>query len=187
MLPSLVAMLVSHRQALRALPSGTGLGRSTATAAAGYFFVWALLGAAVYPFGALVVQVEMRWMAASRAVPVATGGVFLIAGAIQLSAFKARWLCRCRDATACGGMGAVSARSAWRCGLRLGLDCSVCCSTLMAILLVGGVMDVALMALVAVAITAERLSPNPRLMARAIGVLVMAAGAVRMARALGGT
>jgi predicted metal-binding membrane protein len=57
----------------------------------------------------------------------------------------------------------------------------------MAVLLVGGVMDVGVMALVAAAITTERLAPNPGQTARAIGSMVMVVGAVVIARALGGS
>jgi predicted metal-binding membrane protein len=54
----------------------------------------------------------------------------------------------------------------------------------MAVLLVGGMMNIALVAGLAVAIAAERLGPRPDLMARAIGVAVMATGAVLLARAV---
>jgi predicted metal-binding membrane protein len=185
MLPSLVPMLTRYRQALRTLARGPRLSRATAIAAAGYFFVWALLGAAAYPLGAVLALAEMRWTGLARAVPIATGGAFLLAGIVQLSAFKARWLCRCRDAKACTSMAAPGAWVAWRSGLRLGFDCSACCTSLMSILLVGGVMDVGVMALVTVAIATERYSPHPTLAARAIGVLAIAAGAIGLARAFG--
>jgi predicted metal-binding membrane protein len=54
----------------------------------------------------------------------------------------------------------------------------------MTILLVGGVMDLGLMAAIAAAITLERLAPWPRLSARAIGVVAVAVGVVLLARAL---
>jgi predicted metal-binding membrane protein len=184
MLPSLVPMLASYRQTLRA-PNRALLDRLTAVAGAGYFLVWALIGVVAYPLGVLLALAEMRWMAVARAVPAATGGVLMIAGCVQLSPSKALWLCRCRDAAGGSDLGVASAGNAWRRGIRFGLDCSLCCSGLMAILLVGGVMDLGVMALVAAAITAERFSPNPRLTARAIGVLVLAAGATGMALGLG--
>jgi len=54
----------------------------------------------------------------------------------------------------------------------------------MAILLVTGVMDLGAMALVAAAITVERLAPSPERAARATGVVIVAAGAVVIARGL---
>jgi predicted metal-binding membrane protein len=53
----------------------------------------------------------------------------------------------------------------------------------MAILLVGGVMDLGVMLAVAGAITIERLAPRPRRAARAIGLVAVAAGAVALVRA----
>jgi predicted metal-binding membrane protein len=55
----------------------------------------------------------------------------------------------------------------------------------MMILLVGGVMDLRAMVTVAAAITVERLAPRPERAARVTGVLVIAAGALMLARALG--
>jgi hypothetical protein len=54
----------------------------------------------------------------------------------------------------------------------------------MAILLAVGVMDPSLMAVVAVAITVERLAPAREFVARAIGVVVVAAGLFLIARAV---
>jgi predicted metal-binding membrane protein len=186
MLPSLVAMLLRYRRGVGAGPESTRLDGLTALVGAGYFFVWAVVGAVVYPLGVVLAAAAMRWPALARAVPAATGIALLIAGCVQLSAWKARRLGCCRDATACASSPGAGARSAWLCGLSLGLDCSLCCSGLMATLLVGGVMDVGVMALVAVAITAERLAPNPVRTARGVGMMIVAAGAVAMAQALGG-
>jgi predicted metal-binding membrane protein len=75
--------------------------------------------------------------------------------------------------------------SAWRHGLHLGAHCSLCCSGLMMTLLVSGVMDLGVMVAVAAAITVERLAPRPGHVARALGVVVLTAGALVIARALG--
>jgi predicted metal-binding membrane protein len=55
----------------------------------------------------------------------------------------------------------------------------------MAILLVMGVMDLGAMAVVAVAITAERLAPAGERVARAIGAVAVGAGLFLIARATG--
>jgi predicted metal-binding membrane protein len=55
----------------------------------------------------------------------------------------------------------------------------------MTILLVAGVMDLRVMAVVTAAITLERLVPWPALAARAAGVLAVAAGVFAVGRALG--
>jgi predicted metal-binding membrane protein len=54
----------------------------------------------------------------------------------------------------------------------------------MAILLVGGVMDLRVMAVVTTAITIERLAPDGERAARAIGVAFAVAGLLLVARAL---
>jgi len=60
-----------------------------------------------------------------------------------------------------------------------------CCAGLMAILLVVGVMDLRTMAVVAAAITCERLATAGHRVARAIGAVVMAAGAYLIVGAVG--
>jgi len=55
----------------------------------------------------------------------------------------------------------------------------------MAVLLVIGVMDVRAMAVVTVAITAERLSPAGEGVAQVIGAVVVGIGLVLIARAIG--
>ncbi len=184
MLPSLVPMLSSYRRAVRG-PDEARLGGLTALAGAGYFSVWAVIGAAAYPLGVAVGSAEVRWEALARSVPVATGVVLVLAGCVQFTAWKARLLGRCRDAPGFGRPLPEDARSAWRHGLRLGVECSLCCSGFMAILLVTGVMDLGAMAVVAAGLTAERLAPRPERAARLAGVVVLAAGALMIARALG--
>jgi predicted metal-binding membrane protein len=70
---------------------------------------------------------------------------------------------------------AADAGTAWRHGLRLGLHCSTCCAGLTATLLVIGVMDLRAMAVVAAAITVERLAPAGERVARAVGAVIVVA------------
>jgi predicted metal-binding membrane protein len=77
------------------------------------------------------------------------------------------------------------AGTALRHGLRLGLHCSYCCAGLTAILMVIGVMDFRAMAVVAAAITVERLAPAGERIARAIGAVVVGAGLFLIGRAAG--
>ena len=73
----------------------------------------------------------------------------------------------------------------WRHGLLLGLHCSYCCAGLMTILLVIGVMDLRAMAVVAAAITVERLAPVGERIARITGAIAIGAGLFLIARAAG--
>ena len=79
----------------------------------------------------------------------------------------------------------ADAGTAWRHGMRLGLHCSCCSAGLTAILLVMGVMDLRVMAVVTTAITAERLAPAGERVARAIGAIAVGAGLLLLARAAG--
>ena len=125
----------------------------------------------------------MRFPALSRAVPTALGVIVLIAGACQFTAWKAHHLACCRESS--GGTLPADAGSAWRHGMRLGLHCSCSSAGLTAILLVMGVMDLRVMAVVTTAITAERFAPAGERVARAIGVMAVGAGMLLLARAAG--
>lgn len=175
MTPSLAPALWRHRQAM----AGVGAARRaalTAMAGAGYFFVWALLGLAVYPLGVLFAQAGTR---------LAVGAAVLGAGVVQLSAWKRRQLVCCREGTdRCAGWPA-NASTAWLHGMHLGVRCALCCGNLMAILLVAGVMDMAAMAAVAAAITVERLAPAGVRVARGMGVVIVGAGLFLLARGAG--
>jgi predicted metal-binding membrane protein len=181
MLPSLVPMLRRYRQAV-GRTSARQLGALTAIVGAGYFFVWTVFGMAVFPLGATLAELEMRQPTLARAVPIAAGVVVLIAGALQFSAWKARHLACCREAPGRGRTLPADARTAWRHGLSLGLHCSYCCAGPMAIVLVMGVMNLHAMAVVAAAITSERLAPAGERVARTFGAVVVGAGLFLIAR-----
>jgi predicted metal-binding membrane protein len=182
MLPALVPTLLRYRLALRE-PERIYRGALTVIAGAGYFFVWAVLGAVVYPFGVLVAKAGMSSTELSRSMPFAAGMVLLLAGGLQLTAWKARQLCRCRAVPTFRQMN-HGARSAWAHGMQLGADCALCCSGLMAVLLVTGVMNLGAMALVTIAITAERLFPEQERAARGAGLVIIATGVFMIGRAM---
>jgi predicted metal-binding membrane protein len=182
MLPSLVPMLWRYRLVVGSADR-TRLGRLTALVGAGYFFVWSVFGMAVFALGAVLAEVEMRLPSLSRAVPLAAGVVILVAGALQFTRWKTHRLACCREAAGCGRILPANAGTAWRHGVRLGVDCAHCCFGLMAILLCLGVMDLRAMAMVTAAISVERLAPAGERVARAIGVVIVGAGLLLIALA----
>ena len=121
----------------------------------------------------------------ARTVPIAVGLVVLIAGAIQFTSFKAHHLRCCREAPGQDVTLPADATTAWLHGLRLGLHCSQCCAGLIAILLVIGIMDLRAMAVVAAAITVERLAPAGERAARTTGLIASGAGLFLIVRAVG--
>jgi predicted metal-binding membrane protein len=175
MLPALVPALLRYRVSVRGLDT-VHLNATTVLAGAGYFFVWILLGAVAYPIGVILTNAEMHWRTLARSVPLVTGAVLLVAGGLQLTAWKARQLCSCRDEANCVSMLSPDACTAWRHGLRLGMHCLLCCLGLMMALLVTGVMNLGAMVLITIAITVERLAPSPMLVVRTAGVVLIAAG-----------
>jgi predicted metal-binding membrane protein len=184
MLPSLVPILRRYREAI-GRTGETRLGRLTVLVGVGYFFVWTVFGMAAFPLGVALATMEMQQPALARAVPIAVGVVILIAGSLQFTAWKARHLACCREEPGRGGALQADAGTAWRHGLRLGIQCSRCCAGLMAVLLVIGVMNLRVMAVVTAAITVERLVPAGERVARAIGAVVVGAGLFLIARAAG--
>jgi len=175
MLPSLVPMLWRYRLVV-GRAGHTRLGRLTTLVGAGYFFVWTVFGMVVFALGAVLAEVEMRLPSLSRAVPLAVSVVILAAGALQFTRWKTHRLACCREAAGCGRTLPANASTAWRHGVRLGVDCAHCCFGLMAILLCLGVMDLRAMAVVTAAISVERLAPAGERVARAIGVVIVGAG-----------
>ncbi|HET7348837.1 MAG TPA: DUF2182 domain-containing protein [Acidobacteriaceae bacterium] len=175
MLPSLSPMLWRYRRALewRGQPR---LGLLTAIAGVAYFFVWALCGVAVFLVGAGIASPAMQWPALARTAPMAAGVVVLAAGTVQFTNWKARHLAGCREEPIRGAVLPASVGNAWRHGLRFGRHCGLSCANLTVILLVAGAMDLRTMALVTVAITAERIAPGGARIARAIGAGAICAG-----------
>jgi predicted metal-binding membrane protein len=150
MLPSLVPVLVrSARPLLLAL---------------GYFTTWAALGVAVHYAPPL---------------PVPAGVTLLIAGALQLTPWKARHLEQFHAMAAEPGPAvSLSATAVWRDGLRLGACCVRSCAGPTLVLLALGAMDLRIMLLVGVGVTAERLAPGGLLVARATGAAAVVAGLI---------
>jgi predicted metal-binding membrane protein len=186
MLPSLVPMLRRYREATTEADPAR-LGVLTAIVGAGYFFLWTVLGVAVFPVGVALATAEMREPSLSRAVPLAVGVVVVATGLVQFTEWKARHLRCCREAPGPHRTLPAGAATAWRHGLHLGLHCIQCCAGFVAMLLVVGVMDLGAMAVVAAAITAERLAgerDRRERVPRGIGVLTVAFGFFAIARAI---
>ena len=184
MLPALIPALLRYRVSLCGLQSNH-LAALTTLVGAAYVFVWALLGAAVYPIGVVLAKTVMASEVLARLVPTAVGMVLLLAGYLQLTKWKVRQICRCREESAGGRAQHRDARGAWHHGIRLGVDCALCCAGLVAVVLVTGVMNLGTMALATVAIAGERLMPRPERAARTTGVVIIAAAVFMIGRGLG--
>jgi len=183
MLPSAAPMIllfaaIDRRKAARGSPYG-----ATGLFALGYLVVWA-----AFSFAATVAQRELEQAkllspAMTNGSTALAGTLFLLAGIYQLTPLRQACLRQCRSPLDFltrywhgGAFGALGM------GLRHGLFCLGCCWAAMALLFVGGIMNVLWIAALAVFILAEKAMPSSRLLGRAAGLgLVLWGGAVLLA------
>ncbi|MGU7814914.1 copper chaperone [Burkholderia sp. AW49-1] len=187
MLPMLAPVLWRYRRSL--VPLGEARAAwLVVVAGAGYFSVWMATGALVFPGGNALAAVAARLPALAAAMPLAAGAVVLGAGVLQLSGWKARRLACCRHAPddACAGWAGGGAAVAWWYGVRTALRCGACCGNLMAVALAAGMMDLRVMAVMTVAIAAERLAPGGERVARIVGGVAIGTGVAMIACAAAG-
>lgn len=147
----------------------------TGAFAAGYLLVWlgfSVLGALLHwalERGGVISPMTMgsqsKWLSA---------GVLAAAGAYQLSPLKHACLSYCRGAAEFltrhwlrGATGAL------RMGVLHGAYCVGCCWALMALLFVGGVMNLAWIGALAVLVLAEKLAPGGVWMSRGAGAVLL--------------
>jgi predicted metal-binding membrane protein len=176
MLPSAMPMILIYRR----VTSSRGAGDATLRTwlmAGGYFAVWTILGAVVYAIGLCFMNAAMSHDFLSRAVPI-LGAICLIAsGLYQCTPWKSACLMHCRDplsAVAChlddGKLGAI------KMGFHHGAFCAACCWSLMLIQLVLGMMNLWVMAAIALVIALEKMLPRGIAIAKVVGSLAIAAG-----------
>jgi len=163
MLPSAAPVILLyakvHRHSLRReTPPPTG------SFLAGYLACW--IGIAL-----LAATVQLKLGRMEVATSSAAAGLLIAAGLYQLSPFKDACLSRCRSP------GEFLSRhyrpGAWgaaRLGLLHGAYCVGCCWLLMALLFVGGVMNLAWIAALTLLVAAEKLLPGGQWIARVAGV-----------------
>jgi predicted metal-binding membrane protein len=185
MLPSTLPMLLLYRRTLlsrRARHPDSLMW----TAAAGYFLVWSIFGAAVYVLGMAFARSSMISPAISRAMPLLSGGALILAGTYQLTGWKFACLQHCRNPiVALGhyqrGRSQRESMRAFRLGVHHGAFCTGCCWALMLIQLTLGVMNVTAMVAVAAIIAFEKLIPRGASVARLVGIAAIAGGLIVIA------
>ena len=147
--------------------------------AGGYFLAWlgfsvvaATLQQALQQTGAMSATMGSRvgWL---------SGAVLVAAGLYQLSPWKNACLSRCRaPAGFLARHWRPGATGALRLGLLHGAWCIGCCWMLMALLFVGGVMNLAWIAALTLLVLAEKYLPGGRGLGRAAGVVLVGWGLV---------
>jgi predicted metal-binding membrane protein len=149
----------------------------TGAFAAGYLLVWlafAIAAAALHwtleqtGLVSAMMGSQSRWL---------SGGVLIAAGLYQLSPLKGLCLAHCRaPASFLSQHWRPGAAGAVRLGAMHGAYCVGCCWVLMALLFVGGVMNLVWIAALAVLVLAEKLAPRGDWIGRGVGVVLLAWG-----------
>ncbi|HUA37174.1 MAG TPA: DUF2182 domain-containing protein [Candidatus Sulfopaludibacter sp.] len=150
---------------------------SLSVVAAGYFAVWLAAGAGIYVLGVLFGAAAMRWESFSHVVPALSGVALMAAGAIQFTRWKMTGLLQCRSSFGCASS-CPERETDFRLGCKQGVTCGRCCAAPMLVLTALGMMNPLAIIFVAVAIAAEKLLPQPAIVARLVGVLAIVAGIV---------
>lgn len=171
MLPSATPALLLYSRVRQARVNDPAIA-DTWVMLAGYIIAWLI-------FAAAVAYLQTAFAVPSMAIQNAgaKGAVLIVAGLYQLSPFKSACLAQCRSP------GLFISRH-WRAGLagaiRLGLlhgfYCVGCCWMLMALLFVGGVMNLAWVVALTILVAAEKLIPAGLWVQRVSGVVIVAWG-----------
>jgi predicted metal-binding membrane protein len=110
-----------------------------------------------------------------------SGALLIAAGLYQLTPLKNACLTHCRSpATFLARHWGPGASGAVRLGLLHGAYCVGCCWLLMALLFVGGVMNMLWIAALTALVAVEKLLPPGRAVSRGAGVLLIIAGSARL-------
>jgi predicted metal-binding membrane protein len=156
-----------------------GEGGRTLAFVAGYLALWTAFGAAATAW-ALQANGLVSPMIVSMS-PVLSGALLVIAGVFQFTPLKHACLRACR--TPLGFLMTDWRDDQWgatRMGIRHGIYCLGCCWALMALLFVGGAMNLLWIAALTLLVAVENLAPKGDMIAKALGVLMIGAGVARL-------
>ncbi len=182
MLPSAFPLLMLYDTAQRKRAGDRGVAPRVYALAAGYLLVWAgfSVGATVLQrvLSRLLIMNPMMEMPGRTAV----GMTLLLAGAYQLTPWKAACLQQCRSPLAFvmhrwrnGAAGALQM------GIEHGAYCLGCCWALMLLLFAGGVMNLTVIVGLTIIVLVEKFTPVGIHAARAIAIGLLAGGVWLMA------
>ena len=175
MLPSVAPVAVLWARLLSGASAGLGRSLRMSLFLGGYLLAWAGFGAVVF-----AVLAEAGLLLTKFPVPAKPLGVaiFSTASIYQLTGWKDWCLRRCRSPVGALMLdaGSKGRGRGVRVGLRHGATCVGCCWALMMVLVAVRVMNLAVMAGLAVVIFAEKLWRYGRPFSQAVGLVLMAVG-----------
>ena len=175
MLPSVAPVGVLWTRLIAGATTGLGRVVRMAMFLGGYLLAWAVAGIVAFTALAGAGRLFAASPAAARWLGVA---IFIAAGIYQFTPWKDWCLRRCRSPIGAlmHYLGFRGRSRDLRVGLHHGATCAGCCWGLMIVLVAVGVMNVAVMAALAVVIFAEKLWRYGKPFAQAVGVALVAAG-----------
>jgi predicted metal-binding membrane protein len=187
MTPSVTPMILIHARVARQAAAQHKPFAATAWFAAGYLAAWiAFALAATCAQGALE-RASLLTSTMQGATNILGGVVLIIAGLYQWTPAKDACLVQCQAPLVFiqrhGGFRRDAAGALWL-GLRHGAYCVGCCWALMALLFVGGVMNVLWIAGLAIFVLLEKVIPVGRAISRIAGCLLVVSGAWLLVAAL---
>jgi len=137
---------------------------------AGYLIIWGAFSFAAGLAQIALGRAAMLTMGMAFGPQIFSAAILFAAGVYQLTPMKLACLERCRNpAQFIARYHAPGAWGAFRLGLIHGAYCLGCCWVLMALLFVGGVMNLAWVAILALAVAAEKLLPQGKVIAVLLG------------------
>jgi len=181
MLPAASPMILFYTRIAGERGATRSAAGATSVFVLGYLAVWAF-----FSIGAAALQLAFERFAlvspAMRATSVAlTGLVLVAAGVYQFTPAKRACLRHCRSPLEFVMLHwQPGARGAFAMGVRHGAYCVGCCWLLMLLLFVGGVMNVAWIAGIALYVLVEKTVPAGHWVSRAAGVVLVLAGAATL-------
>jgi len=176
MLPSATPALLLYAQ-VRQIRSRDADIAATWVFLAGYLAVWLL-----FSIAAAVAQSLLAGPSMALANHAAQASVLIAAGLYQLSPFKGACISLCRSPAEFISRHWQPGRSgAIRLGIRHGIYCLGCCWMLMALLLVGGVMNLLWVVGLTLIVTIEKLAPRGPLIGKVAGVVLVGWGLAKLA------
>ncbi len=177
MLPSAAPMILLYAAVSRKQRGRGRVFAPTGGFAAGYLVAWTLFSLAATALQWALEQAALLSPMMVSASAWLGGGLLIAAGAYQWTPLKHACLENCRSPVAFlsriwrkGTSGAVVM------GVHHGAYCVGCCWVLMALLFVGGVMNLLWVAAIAAFVLVEKLTPYGHLVSRASGALLALAG-----------
>ena len=172
MLPAATPAILLYAR-VRQMRGGDGSVAQTWLFVAGYGAVWLLFSLAAAGLQQLATNAPMVLDH-----PAAEAGLLVAAGLYQLSPIKSACIRQCRaPAQFIGAHWRPGTAGAVRLGMLHGAHCVGCCWLLMALLFVGGVMNLLWIVALTALVTVEKLAPHGRWIGRFAGVALIAWGA----------